>query len=70
MREYAPHPRTRCPTCRSRDPHLHPAIQYEGEVEVCTDVYHLIPTNQNRLEYIEAVKAKRLAQKDPTDAEG
>ncbi|ALJ12586.1 hypothetical protein [Sphingopyxis macrogoltabida] len=56
---YALHPGHRCPTCDSPDPHRHPAMAFEGEVEVCTDAYHLIPTNQNRPGYIAAVEAKR-----------
>lgn len=50
----------KCPTCESPAPHLHPAIQVEGEVEICADAYHLTPTNQNRAKYIEAVVSKRL----------
>lgn len=38
----------RCPRCNSPQPHLHPAVQVEGEVSICTHGYHLTPTNQNR----------------------
>lgn len=48
-----------CPTCNSPAPHLHPAIQYEGEVGLCVDDYHLRLTASNRQEYIDAVLAKR-----------
>ncbi len=51
-----------CPTCRSTAPHEHPAIQAEGEVEVCPDAFHLMPTPQNKPEYIRAVEAKRATQ--------
>lgn len=51
-----------CKVCGSKQPHLHPAMQFGGEVELCTDAFHLQPTNQNRPEYIEAVKAKAAAQ--------
>lgn len=46
-----------CPTCGSTAPHMHPAIQHEGEVELCADAFHLTPTRQNRPEYIAAVQA-------------
>ena len=59
MAEYAPHPNQVCPTCSSKSPHMHPAMAGEGEVEICVDEFHLIPTNQNRPEYIAAVRAKR-----------
>jgi hypothetical protein len=48
-----------CPRCGSSAPHMHPAVQHEGEVELCTDKFHLRPTNQNTPEYIAAVEAKR-----------
>lgn len=53
--------KNRCPTCNSPAPHLHPAVQFEGEVHVCTDAFHLAPTNQNRPAYIAAVEAKRAS---------
>lgn len=30
----------RCPTCDSPNPKLHPAVQHEGEVEMCRDPWH------------------------------
>ena len=51
----------RCPACDSPRPHLHPAVQCGGEVELCTHDFHLTPTNLNRQSYISAVKAKRAA---------
>ena len=55
-----------CPRCGSPSPERHPAVQCEGEVELCTDDFHLIPTNMNSPAYIEAVLKKRaeLAAKD------
>jgi hypothetical protein len=50
-----------CKTCGSRHPHLHPAVQFEGEVGICVDDFHLRPTPQNLPTYIEAVLAKRAA---------
>lgn len=37
----------RCPRCNSPQPHLHPAAQFEGEVQVCAHDFHSIVTNQN-----------------------
>ena len=59
-KEYAACPRHRCPTCDSPSPERHPAMAHEGEVELCADDYHLIPTSGNRPSYIAAVKAKRV----------
>lgn len=30
-----------CPKCGSHNPKLHPAVQHEGEVQICSDSYHL-----------------------------
>lgn len=30
----------KCPTCESPQPHLHPAVQHEGEVHLCRDPWH------------------------------
>jgi hypothetical protein len=35
----APRPRN-CPTCNSPQPKLHPAVQWEGEVQPCADQWH------------------------------
>jgi hypothetical protein len=38
----------KCPKCDSPAPHLHPAMQSEGEVSICDDDFHKQPTSQNR----------------------
>ncbi len=37
----------KCPTCQSPSPILHPAMQSEGEVELCHDAWHLRVTSEN-----------------------
>jgi uncharacterized OB-fold protein len=44
-----------CPRCGSSHPHMHPAVQVEGEVSTCHHDFHLRPTPQNRPAYIAAV---------------
>ena len=51
----------KCPCCESPAPHLHPAVQFEGEVEVCPHDFHLTETPQNAPAYTAAVHAKRAA---------
>jgi hypothetical protein len=34
---------SRCPTCDSPEPKLHPAVQHEGEVQECRDPWHSRP---------------------------
>jgi len=42
----------KCPTCESPAPHLHPAMQFEGEVQPCRDDFHQRVTPQNTAERI------------------
>lgn len=44
----------KCPRCESPAPHLHPAIQFDGEVQPCTHKYHKQITPENTKEKIEA----------------
>ena len=44
-----------CPTCESKHPHLHPAVQVGGEVQLCADAFHLRVTPQNTPELIAEV---------------
>jgi hypothetical protein len=38
---------SRCPKCNSPQPHLHPSIQFEGEVQPCLHPWHA-STDQGR----------------------
>jgi hypothetical protein len=40
-------PATDCPRCGSPKPHLHPAVQYGGEVQVCDHEFHRRVTPEN-----------------------
>lgn len=51
----------RCPRCDSPAPHLHPAVQHEGEVQECTHEFHKQPTSQNRVP-VTTDKARELAR--------
>lgn len=45
-----------CRTCGSPEPHLHPAVQCEGEVQPCRDDFHRRVTPQNTPERIADVE--------------
>lgn len=45
-----------CPRCDSPQPHLHPAVAFEGEVQPCAHPYHDTVTAQNTPEKIAALK--------------
>lgn len=53
-----------CPTCDAPQPHLHPAVQCGGEVEICRDAFHLTPTPMNKPEWIAAVREKQSRAAD------
>ena len=50
----------RCPDCNSPFPGWHPAVQFEGEVEICTNGFHLKEHHTNKPEFMQAVRDKRL----------
>lgn len=52
----------RCPTCNAPAPHLHPAMQFEGEVQPCRDRWHERVTPQNRPDRIAKVKQLLAAE--------
>jgi len=39
---------SKCPTCGSPYPQCHPALQFEGEIEICVDDFHLADTPEAR----------------------
>ena len=53
----------RCPSCFSPEPHLHPAVQHEGEVQPCPDDFHRRVTPQNTPQRIAATQ--RLIESFP-----
>jgi len=55
-----------CPRCDSPHPHLHPAVQAEGEVQPCYDPFHEIVTTQNTSARI----AEHLALKEKIHGNG
>jgi hypothetical protein len=50
-----------CPRCHSPQPHLHPAVQFEGEVQPCSHAFHLQVTPANTPERIAEAQAMALA---------
>lgn len=47
----------KCPTCDSPAPHLHPAVQHEGEVQLCHDAFHRRVTPENTPKKIAEIQA-------------
>lgn len=47
----------RCPTCDSPAPHLHPSMQFEGEVDPCDNEFHQQVTSLNTPAVIAVVGA-------------
>lgn len=58
-----------CPRCGSPEPHLHPSVQFGGEVETCPHEFHLRRTYLNRPEYVENVLRKRRWQEERAQLE-
>ena len=53
----------KCPRCESPSPELHPAVQFEGEVEICGyDAYHEPATSQAlaRIEHQRVAVLKKI----------
>lgn len=56
---------TRCPRYNSPAPHLHLAVQFEGEVGTCIDDFHLQATPSNRPEY--ALSSEGCVEEEATN---
>ncbi len=52
-----------CPKCHSTAPHLHPAVQFEGEVQPCDHDFHRQVTPQNTEKRIAEVDAMLSGQR-------
>ena len=53
-----------CPRCHSPQPHLHPAVQHEGEVQPCPHPFHEQITPSNTAERV-AAHREWLADSEP-----
>lgn len=49
---------SKCPRCGSYSPELHPAVQFEGEVQLCPHPFHQQVTNTNTPARIERLLAR------------
>ena len=56
----------KCPKCESPQPHLYPAVAFEGEVGDCLDPFHRIITPQNtaeKIRYVDDLRARMSPEK-------
>lgn len=58
---------TKCPSCKSPAPHLHPAVQHGGEVMLCRDPFHMMVTAENTDQRRTEVARLIRAQSAPGD---
>lgn len=54
----------KCPTCNSPSPERHPAVQFEGEVEICKDQFHTPPSNDREERLLQLVREHNAAESD------
>ncbi len=59
---------SRCPRCNSPKPHLHPAVQLEGEVQPCADDFHKRVTAENTQAKIASIQALLASFAQPQGA--
>lgn len=57
-----------CPRCKSPDPVRHPAMQFEGEVQLCSDSFHEPATIEFLKRQKQFKEQTKLSSGEQTDA--
>ena len=48
----------KCPRCESPNPKWHPAVQYEGEVELCNHPWHQPTADEIRAKWQQSARSR------------